>query len=203
VRDLEPVVHVLGFGSGLHLGAARPSGQRYRLGFAAAHGRLGPADLAGLFPLGAVAAAVAATTMKPSSEGERLLGVREIGGGEHEVRLSLVASRQHLHVLGPTGTGKSTLLLNLIAQDIAAGRGCAVLDPKGDLIRDLLGRIPRRRLEDVVYLGPDEGSRAIGINPLALGPGEDPHLAAENALSIILAPPDLQTIINGTLCSSE
>jgi len=184
VRDLEPVVHVLSFGSAIHLGPARASDQRYRLGMAVADGRLGPAELASLFPLGPLAAAVSATTMKQSSEGERLLGVRDIGGAEHEVRLSLVASRQHLHVLGPTGTGKSTLLLNLITQDIAAGRGCAVLDPKGDLVRELLGRIPRRRLEEVVYLGPDEGSRAIGINPLALGPGEDPHLAAENVLSI-------------------
>jgi hypothetical protein len=182
VRDLEPTVHVLCHGASIELGSARRV--RKHGVFAGTDGRLGIAELSAFLPLTAVAAAVAANSDRCGASGERLLGVRSIGSGEQEVRLSLAVSRHHLHVLGPTGTGKSTLLLNLIAQDIAAGRGCAVLDPKGDLMRDLLGRIPRRRLGDVLYIGPDEGARAVGLNPLALGPDEDPHLAAENALAI-------------------
>src|SRR5438093_1581401 len=120
---------------------------------------LGPRELAILFPLASLAPVAAATATQNAMSGERLLGLRMVGNTEQEVRLSLSASRHHLHVLGPTGTGKSTLLLNLVAQDIAAGRGCAVLDPKGDLIRDLLERIPPSRLSQLVYIGPDEGTR--------------------------------------------
>src|SRR5438093_2072971 len=182
--ELEPSVHVLTAGTAIDLGPAR-HGTRVRPRLARfASGELGPRELAILFPLASLAAVAAATATQNAMSGERLLGLRMVGNTEQEVRLSLSASRHHLHVLGPTGTGKSTLLLNLVAQDIAAGRGCAVLDPKGDLIRDLLERIPRSRLSDVMYIGPDERTRAVGINPLALGAGEDPYLAAENALSI-------------------
>ncbi len=146
-------------------------------------GHLIPAELAALFPIDHLAAAARVASAAPSS-GERVLGTRSAGRTDVEVRISVAASRHHLHVLGPTGSGKSTLLLNLIGQDIAAGRGCAVLDPKGDLVRELLARIPRQRRRDVVYIGPDEGRRVVGINPLALDRDEDPHLAAENVLSI-------------------
>ncbi|MGH2492169.1 MAG: type IV secretory system conjugative DNA transfer family protein, partial [Candidatus Limnocylindria bacterium] len=183
VRELEPVVHLLGAGSCLDLGGARRSSGSYRPRLGGNGEALSLSELARLFPLAAVAQAVAEST-RHATVGERLLGVRRVARSEIDVRLSVRGSREHLHVLGPTGTGKSTLLLNLITQDIAAGRGCAVLDPKGDLVRDLLGRIPRRRIRDVVYLGPDEGSRAVGINPLELGPTDDPHLVAENVLSI-------------------
>jgi hypothetical protein len=100
------------------------------------------------------------------------------------VGLSLGDSRLHLHLLGATGTGKTTVLLNLAAQDIAAGRGLAVLDPKGDLIAALLERIPAQRVGDVVLISPDESDTSIGINPLELWPGSDRDLVAENALTI-------------------
>ena len=145
----------------------------------------GPADLAVTFPLAAFTQFDGGPTVFGAAQhGERLLGRARRGRDEVEVRLSLGDARHHLHLLGPTGTGKSTLLLNLAAQDIAAGRGCAVLDPKGDLVRDLLGRIPPGRIGDVVYIGPDEGALAVGLNPLSLAAGEDPDLAAENVLSI-------------------
>src|SRR5439155_20724683 len=130
-------------------------------------GLLTPSELAVLFPIASLAAADAAF-LPDARPGERLLGLRAHATNAVDVRLSITESRHHLHLLGPTGTGKSTLLLNLAAQDIAAGRGCAVLDPKGDLVRELLARIPRERLGDLVYLGPDEGPRAVAINPLAL-----------------------------------
>ncbi len=73
---------------------------------------------------------------------------------------------QHLHVIGPTGVGKSTLLLNLIVQDMAAGRSVVVIEPKGDLVRDVLERVPDHRLDDVVVLDPTDSS-PVGLNPLA------------------------------------
>src|SRR5262249_50744705 len=66
------------------------------------------------------------------------------------LRLAAVARLRHLHVLGPTGVGKSTLLANLIVQDIAAGHGVVVIDPKGDLVGDILARVPEHRAGDVI-----------------------------------------------------
>ena len=74
--------------------------------------------------------------------------------------MRLQDSLQHLHVLGPTGTGKSTLLLNLIVQDIAAGRGVVVIDPKGDLVEEVLRRVPEERADDVVVLDPADETAA-------------------------------------------
>ena len=58
---------------------------------------------------------------------------------------------RHLYIVGQTGTGKSTLLLNLIAQDLAAGEGLALLDPHGDLAEAVLRYLPRSRSNDLVY----------------------------------------------------
>jgi hypothetical protein len=183
MREFEPSVRALCAGTAVQLGSTPRRASTWLQGSGAA--LLTPSELAILFPIGALAAA---ETFSPSSlgapPGERLLGLRAHAARDVEVRLSIAESRHHLHLLGPTGTGKSTLLLNLASQDIAAGRGCAVLDPKGDLVRELLSRIPRERVSDVVYLGPDEGPFAVAINPLALAPHEDPDLANENVLSI-------------------
>lgn len=64
----------------------------------------------------------------------------------------------HLHVLGPTGTAKSTLLINLITQDMWAGRAVVVIDPQGDLVRDVLERVPDARRHDVVVLDPSDAA---------------------------------------------
>ncbi len=90
---------------------------------------------------------------------------------ERPIALSPADSGQHLWVLGPTGVGKSTVLLHLAVQDIKAGHSLALVEPKSDLINDLLARIPSHRKRDVVLLGP--GDVAVGFNPLAS------HLPAE------------------------
>ena len=82
-----------------------------------------------------------------------------------ELRLGAQAALHHLEVVGPTGAGKSTLLLNLLLQDIAAGRGVALIEPKGDLVDDLLARIPAGRRADVVLLDPSDEA-PLGLNPL-------------------------------------
>jgi hypothetical protein len=75
--------------------------------------------------------------------------------------------RRHLYIVGQTGTGKSTLLLNLIAQDLAAGEGLALLDPHGDLAEAALLHIPRDRTNDLVYINAADAERPIGFNPLS------------------------------------
>lgn len=92
------------------------------------------------------------------------LGTVSYGGS---VSLGREERRRHVYVVGQTGTGKSTLLLNLIAQDIAAGEGVALLDPHGDLAIAALHQIPRWRANDLVYLNPGDHDRPIGFNPLS------------------------------------
>jgi hypothetical protein len=94
----------------------------------------------------------------------RVLAVAPITG--REIALSVVDSLTHFWALGPTGTGKSTLLLNLIIQDMIAGRTVVVIEPKGDLIAAVLARIPADREGDVVLLNPVDPA-PIGFNPLA------------------------------------
>ncbi|WP_345711241.1 type IV secretory system conjugative DNA transfer family protein [Kineococcus glutinatus] len=92
------------------------------------------------------------------------------------------AALQHLHVVGPTGVGKSTLLANLICQDIADGRAAVVVEPKGDLVAEVLARVPRSRRDDIVVLDPADDS-PVGLNPLAAH-GRRPELVADGLLAV-------------------
>src|SRR3954453_14170000 len=95
---------------------------------------------------------------------EFLLGTRITGDF---VMLAPEERRRHLYIVGQTGTGKSTLLLNLIAHDLASGAGLALLDPHGDLAEAVLLHLPRRRTNDLVYVNPADSARPIGFNPLS------------------------------------
>jgi DNA helicase HerA-like ATPase len=74
--------------------------------------------------------------------------------------------RYHTAVFGKTGLGKTTLLRNLLVQDIAAGEGVALIDPHGDLAEELLDYIPRWRADDVVYINPADLKNPVGFNLL-------------------------------------
>jgi Type IV secretion-system coupling protein DNA-binding domain len=88
-------------------------------------------------------------------------------GSERPLAITPEDRRLHLHVCGPTGVGKSTLLLSLITQDMEAGRGVVVVDPKGDLVSDALRRVPTWRTRDVIVLDPGDDDRPVGLNLLA------------------------------------
>lgn len=113
----------------------------------------------------------------------RVFGVATAGRGQRPVAQALPDARMHTVLTGPTGTGKSTLLLNLILQDLEAGRGVAVLDPKSDLITAVLDRLPRKRIGDTVLISPRENERMIGVNPLYFPHGEEPIRLAEHAVA--------------------
>lgn len=83
-----------------------------------------------------------------------------------KVSLSTEQRLRHTHIIGKTGTGKSTLLLNMAKQDMEAGRGIAILDPHGDLIEKVINVIPEDRLEDVVLFDPSDTEYPIGFNIL-------------------------------------
>ncbi len=82
------------------------------------------------------------------------------------VSLNYEQRLRHMHIIGSTGTGKSTLLLNLITQDIQSGLGIAVLDPHGDLIESILERVPENRHEDVILFDPGDEEYPVGFNIL-------------------------------------
>lgn len=88
---------------------------------------------------------------------------------------------EHSLVCGPTGSGKSTVLQNLILSDIDAGRSVLVIDPKADLVTDILERISDERKDDVVVLDPSDPS-PVGFNPLAYN--QDPSLTADSILAV-------------------
>ncbi|MEI6571639.1 MAG: DUF87 domain-containing protein, partial [Actinomycetes bacterium] len=73
---------------------------------------------------------------------------------------------RHLYISGQTGTGKSTLLLSLIMQDIVAGKGVAVFDPHGDLVEAIMSRVPEERISDVVLIDPADPEAVVGVNLL-------------------------------------
>lgn len=90
-----------------------------------------------------------------------------------KVHLPAIDRERHCYIVGATGCGKSTLLRNLILQDVAAGEGVCLVDPHGDLFRDICESIPRRRAKDVVLVDPTDFERAVGLNYLEI-PGVHP-----------------------------
>src|SRR5947209_4844315 len=108
------------------------------------------------------------------------IGAHTLG---NDVTLDPEERRRHLYVIGQTGTGKSTLLLNLIRQDLAAGEGLALLDPHGDLAEAALEHVPRTRTNDLVYINPADAERPIGFNPLARVPDDLKPIVADGVVS--------------------
>lgn len=104
-------------------------------------------------------------------------------GPSRAIALSVPDARHHVHVVGATGSGKSTLLVNLALQDIAAGRGTIVIDPQGDLVADILDRLPNSALNRPLYvLDPTDTARPVARLNI-LDPA-DPGLATDHLVSI-------------------
>lgn len=74
--------------------------------------------------------------------------------------------RRHVYIIGQTGTGKSTLIGNLVMEDIQSGKGLAIIDPHGDLVENALGFVPKERLDDVIYFNAGDLARPMGMNML-------------------------------------
>ncbi|QGN49778.1 DUF87 domain-containing protein [Micromonospora sp. WMMC415] len=110
--------------------------------------------------------------------GVKVLGDATVGG--HAVALAVPDARYHLHVVGSTGSGKTTLLVNMAVDDITAGRGTVVIDPHGDMVLDILDRLPATVADRLVIFDPDQPNPPT-INPLA---GDDPDLVVDNLVSI-------------------
>jgi hypothetical protein len=103
-----------------------------------------------------------------------------------DVALSPEGRRQGTYVLGINGTGKSTLLLNMALQDIAAGDGLCLLDPHGDLVEDVLARVPPSRAQDVILFDPADIEYPLGVNLFECPDRNDPRLVDRVCSEIVL-----------------
>jgi hypothetical protein len=100
------------------------------------------------------------------SEDGVLLGINKYRTDEKQVRFKKEDRMRHFYVIGQTGTGKTTLLKNMIVQDIANGDGVCMIDPHGSDIQDILANIPKERIDDVIYFDPAHTARPMGLNML-------------------------------------
>ncbi|WP_410671271.1 type IV secretory system conjugative DNA transfer family protein [Amycolatopsis sp. cmx-4-68] len=95
---------------------------------------------------------------------------------------------RHTWVIGPTGTGKSTFIAGLVRQDMVAGGGTVVIDPKGgDLIADVLNGVPENRRDDVIVLDPSATDNPVGLNVLDIARGEHARELAVDHLVHLMA----------------
>ncbi len=119
-------------------------------------------------------------------EADRLLaGENRYLGMSQPVFLSERDRRQHLYIVGQTGTGKTTLLKTMVIADMRAGRGLAVMDPHGDLFAELLNYIPEGRLPDVVILDPTDIEFPVGLNMLECPNEEQRHFVVREMRAIM------------------
>ncbi|MGH8684536.1 MAG: TraM recognition domain-containing protein [Nitrosospira sp.] len=100
----------------------------------------------------------------------RIIAISNFEGAERPLALSPIDSCKHTQVIGPTGVGKTTLLANLIAQDMEAGHGVILIESKGDLFQEALDRVPKDRLDDVVILDVNDTAFPVGFNILQGNP---------------------------------
>ncbi len=99
-----------------------------------------------------------------------IIGHNDYRGKDTDIHFATEDRVRHMYVLGQTGTGKTTIMKNMIAQDIAAGHGVCYIDPHGTDIQDILSYIPKERIDDVIYFDPAYTARPMGLNMLEFDP---------------------------------
>ncbi|MBP7805020.1 MAG: type IV secretion system DNA-binding domain-containing protein [Candidatus Pacebacteria bacterium] len=92
--------------------------------------------------------------------------------------------RQHMYVLGKSGSGKSALLGNMIVQNVWNGEGVCVVDPHGELVESILATIPAHRAKDVIYFNPADTDYHVGFNVLQIDDPKYKHLVASGLMGI-------------------
>jgi hypothetical protein len=95
-----------------------------------------------------------------------LLGVNDHRGSRKNIYISELDRLRHFYIIGQTGTGKTTLMKNMIVQDMEAGAGVCFIDPHGTDIEDILSAVPPGREDDVIYFDPSRFDSVVGLNML-------------------------------------
>jgi type IV secretory pathway TraG/TraD family ATPase VirD4 len=114
-----------------------------------------------------------------------IIGTTVNWGEDQPVELPAADRRRHVYLIGQTGTGKTTLLRNLMLQDIHEGRGVGFLDPHGDVAEELLDCIPPHRTDDVAYFNPADLEYSVGLNPLQKTERDRHHLVVDSIISTL------------------
>lgn len=117
--------------------------------------------------------------------GERVFAVSASPGDDRQIGISPIDQTLHAVTYAPSGSGKTNVLLHLILADIKAGRPVAVLDPKLQLVMDVLARMPKERIKDVVILDAAD-QPTVGFNPLDVA-GRDPDVVVDGILAVFEA----------------
>jgi hypothetical protein len=128
-----------------------------------------PHGISGSPQLKQAKAGIAPAPMEMGNEGI-ILGVNSYRGIDTDIRMSREDRMRHFYVIGQTGTGKTNILLNMITQDINNGDGVCYIDPHGTDIQTILSRIPKERIDDVIYFDPAYTARPMGLNMLEYDP---------------------------------
>lgn len=142
---------------------------------------LGEEDLPGLPPLHPKPLRASARV----HQGERVFAQSAAPGDDRTLGITPKDQTFHGVAYGPSGSGKTNVLLHLILADIAAGRPVVVLDPKRQLIDDILARIPPHRVDDIVELNAADAA-PVGFNPLDTT-GRDPDVVVDGILAVFAA----------------
>ena len=121
------------------------------------------------------------------------LGHNDYRGQDMVIKMKPADRRRHVYIIGTTGVGKSYLMANMAIQDIARGEGVCVVDPHGDLIKDVLEHIPQERMHDVIIFNPADLDRPMGLNMLEAHTPQERDAAAQEMVAIFmkLFPPEM------------
>jgi hypothetical protein len=113
-----------------------------------------------------------------------LLGTNKHASEDLPISLTPEHRVRHCHIIGASGTGKSTLLFNLIKQDIENGEGLAVLDPHGDLVDKILSVIPPSRINDLILVDPADEEYSIAFNILSAHTEHEKTLLSSDLVAV-------------------
>ncbi len=112
------------------------------------------------------------------------LGRTNFRNGQAKFGIKTDDRRRHIYIIGKTGSGKTTMMENMVIDDILAGRGIGLVDPHGDFAEKILHFIPENRIDDVIYFNPADIDYPIGFNPLEKVGDEYHHIVASGLMGI-------------------
>lgn len=105
-------------------------------------------------------------------------------GMDMPVRVKRTDRRRHVYIVGRSGVGKSELMKNMAKQDIENGEGVCIVDPHGDFVEDILGVIPKHRIDDVILFDPSDTERPVGLNMLEAANEHEKDFATQEMIAI-------------------
>ncbi len=143
--------------------------------------------------LGARRGSVPAQVPRGPQEADFELGFNVYRGVKTPVWMKKADRTRHMYIIGKSGSGKSETIAKYAVQDIVAGHGVAVVDPHGDLIHQILGHIPKSRIDDVIIFSPSDLERPMGLNMLECRDDSMKDMAVQEMIAIFykLFPPEM------------